>query len=107
MMELEKEIDSISMNGQLSVKNKIDHLGILKTRCCTIIDEAIENLKKDFTYCPHCKEYYKNSAWETKWITRTRLVCTNSLTGGYLDPYEYEEKTETVSVKECPRGHQI
>ncbi|MBQ8792347.1 MAG: hypothetical protein IJZ62_01880 [Clostridia bacterium] len=36
-----------------------------------------------------------------------KTVCTNPLTGGYLDPYEYEEQEVTEFCNVCPEGHEI
>lgn len=106
MSELQTDINKILTNGDLSAKEKIDKLEMLKASYAGSINAAISGIKAEFTFCPKCKEYYRNNTWATKWIERTHLVCTNP-NMGYLEKYEYEERTDTVSVKECPRGHQI
>lgn len=62
---------------------------------------------KDSKYCPICGKYYFKRECHIDSHQVIKTVCANPLTGGYLDPYEYEEE----SVKEyrwiCPEGHPI
>lgn len=64
-------------------------------------------LMEDCRYCRGCeKHYFKN---ELKLISREgiKTVCTNPLTGGYLDPYEYEEQKVREFCYMCPEGHEV
>ncbi len=70
------------------------------------INKAVEEVEKGYKYCPKCKEYYKEKAWDTEHKTEKRKVCT------YADPVqwtenEYEKKTCSVTYEICPMGHVI
>jgi hypothetical protein len=89
------------------VSEKQKALDRLLEKYKTEIEKAKKDLVIDYLYCPNCKDYYKKSAWETGKRAVKRVECTNPLTGGYLDDYEYEEVTETQYYYECPKGHKI
>ena len=70
------------------------------------IDDAIKEVEIGYRYCPKCKEYYKEMAWENKDKIEVRKVCT------HIDPVqwsenEYENKKCSVSYSICPIGHMI
>ena len=57
---------------------------------------------KDFCYCPKCRQEIclKNCKRET--IIEKVNRCVNPLTGGYLDPYIYEDVEEYIVSYSCP-----
>lgn len=65
------------------------------------------DLLKECKFCEKCKKYYfkKELHIDSRKVTKT--VCTNPLSGGYLDPYEYEEREVTEFCNICPEGHEI
>lgn len=70
------------------------------------VNEAIKEIEKGYKYCPQCKEYYKEKAWEKEEKQEIRKVCT------YTDPVEwqdneYENKKCFVEYSICPMGHMI
>lgn len=62
---------------------------------------------KDFCYCPTCRWEIclKHCKVESKIEKVTR--CVNQLTGGYLDPYIYEEEEEHIINFLCPNDETI
>ncbi len=78
----------------------------LKKKLNEEIDKAVEEVKKGYKYCPKCKEYYKEKAWETEHKTEKRKVCTfHSL--AEFDDDTYEDKICSVTYEICPMGHVI
>lgn len=70
------------------------------------IDDALEQIEKGYKYCPQCREYYKETAWEKENRTELRRICT------YADfvqwsENEYENKKYSVTYNVCPMGHKI
>ena len=71
------------------------------------ISKMIDDLDKDCRYCTTCgKHYFKKECHiDSRKVKKT--VCANPLTGGYLDPYEYEEQEVTEFCNICPEGHEM
>ena len=108
---VEEYYESILHNDNLSVKEKLktiyeQHIEIQKENDFHFksTKEAILN---DYLRCPMCEDYYKKSSF--KYSVGTEIVkrCTNSLTGGYLDAYEYEDVEECFKYAICPKGHKF
>ena len=95
--------EEILNDDTLSIQGKLDKLDALRGQ----IESQKKDLTQDYTYCPYCGEYYKNRAWTSGSRTVRKSICINSLTGGYLDDYEYEYRDVLEFYKECPVGHRI
>ena len=106
-MNITLEIDNILNNNSLSITDKLNKLDNLMIIFKHKIEETKNNLKRDYRYCNKCNEYYKLKAWDMGIHTVTYQKCTNPLTGGYLDDYEYEQVTEDETYFECPKGHRV
>lgn len=106
-MSFQNSIEKIINNDNFSVSEKQKELDKLLAEYKTKIEITKNELVKDYMFCTKCRDHYKKSAWETGVRTIKRIRCTNPLTGGYLDDYEYEEVEETEMYYECPKGHKI
>ena len=62
---------------------------------------------KDSRYRPACGKYYFKKECNIGSRKTKKMVCLNPLTGGYLDPYEYEEQEITEFCNICPEGHEM
>lgn len=102
---MRKEIEEILQKDHLSIKEKIQDLRAAQRAASKDFDIAIEELKKTVRRCQSCDDYYLLEAW--KFSTREATVsrCTNPLTGGYLDRYEYETVKVLQQCYTCPKGH--
>lgn len=84
-------------------QERIDILNAAIERATEMKNQVI----KDSRHCPTCGKYYfkKECHIDSRKVRKT--VCTNPLTGGYLDPYEYEEQEVTEFCNICPEGHEM
>lgn len=84
-------------------QERIDILNAAIERATRMKNQVI----KDSRYCSVCDKYYfkKECHIDSRKIKET--VCLNPLTGGYLDPYEYEEQEITEFYNICPEGHEM
>ena len=60
---------------------------------------------KDFIYCPTCGCEFCRTKCKREVYKKIQSVCTNPLTGGYLDDYEYEERKQVYMRTICPNNH--
>ena len=84
-------------------QERIDILQAAIDRATAMKDQVI----KDSKYCKICKKHYFKTKCGIDSRRVKKSVCTNPLTGGYLDPYEYEEQVVTEYCWKCPEGHEI
>lgn len=84
-------------------QERIDILNAAIERATEMKNDVIKNSR----YCETCKKYYfkKECRVDSRKVRKT--VCINPLTGGYLDPYEYEEQEVTEFCNICPEGHEM
>lgn len=100
-----EQIDKI-VNGSYKVTEKQNLLFKLQKDFNEEIAKAIEEVEKGYKYCPTCKEYYKEKAWETKYKMENRTVRTfHSL--AEFDDDKYEDKICSITYDICPMGHII
>ena len=96
------DLNAIFQNGPTDIQEQIDVLNN------TI--EAIKNIKTQLEstgyYCSECGRWYRQDDCSLREKSYTTLVCTNPFQG-YLDPYEYEERTVHEWYDVCPEGHSI
>ena len=57
----------------------------------------------EFLYCSKCNREIAPSKCITDLVRKKDEICTNWLTGGYLDEYEYKNVIDKYIVKKCPR----
>lgn len=57
---------------------------------------------EDFYYCPTCQQEIYRVKCKIKIVDKTKSVCVNPYTGGYLDRYRYEDRTEEYVEWYCP-----
>lgn len=100
-----REVDVI-VNGSYKVTEKQSMLNHLKKEFNEEIDKVIKEVTKGYKYCPECKEYYKEKAWDRDRKTEKRNVCTYR-DAGYGDDDTYEDKICSVTYEICPMGHII
>lgn len=105
-MIFQMNIEDIHNNGNLTIAEKLEQLNSLKLSYNELIEHTKETITKDYHYCEKCKDWYKRKAYDIGVRHRKELRCTNPLTGGYLDDYEYEEIIVEEMYHECPKGHQ-
>lgn len=96
------DLNAIFENGPTDIQEQID---VLEN---TI--NAIKNIKTQLEstayYCGKCGRWYRQDDCGLREKTYTTLVCINPFQG-YLDPYEYEERTVHEWYDICPEGHEI
>lgn len=71
------------------------------------IERMKTELSNDCYYCPTCRMRYFKKACHSNTRKVKKTVCLNPLTGGYLDPYEYEEREVLEWCNVCPEGHEL
>ena len=84
-------------------QERIDILNAAIERATEMKNDIIKNSR----YCGVCKKYYFKKICHIDSRKVIKEVCTNPLTGGYLDPYEYEKREVTEFCNICPEGHEI
>lgn len=99
-----KDVEEI-LAENISAKEKLEKLDDYLNKVNTFVAHEKVNIKKEYTYCPKCKDYYKNEYFKKFEREEIRSVRTNPWTGGYLDPYEYEDTKMYIKYEECPKGH--
>ena len=96
------DLNAIFENGPTDIQEQMD---VLEN---TI--NAIKNIKTQLEstayYCGKCGRWYRQDDCSLREKSYTTLVCTNPFQG-YLDPYEYEERTVHEWYDICPEGHEI
>jgi hypothetical protein len=101
---MKQRVVQILKQNNLSVKEKYDRIEKLQNEFNKYCGEAKRKLIAHYTYCPYCKTYYKNKAWEEEYFIDTQLI--------------YEENNYSISLskkiievpyirKTCPVGHII
>lgn len=96
------DLHEVFKNGPDDIQERMDVIantidGIMRIQ---------KQLQESGYWCSHCQRWYYQDDCSLHNETKTRLVCTNPFQG-YLDPYEYEERTETEWYDICPKGHKI
>lgn len=94
------------MNGSYKITEKQNMLYKLKQELNEEINKAVKEIEKGYKYCPKCKEYYKEKAWEIENKREKRNVRTfHSL--AEFDDDTYEDKMCSITYEICPIGHII
>ena len=100
-----KEIEDI-LNGNYKVTEKQKMILKLRKQFLNELENAANIITEGYKYCPECKEYYKEKAWETETKTERREVCTfSSLVDHDDDRWEY--KNCSVKYAICHMGHRF
>ena len=84
-------------------QERIDILNAAIERATKMKNQVIKNSR----YCEVCKKYYFKKICHIDSRKIIEEVCTNPLTGGYLDLYEYEKREVTEFCNICPEGHEM
>ena len=84
-------------------QERIDILNSAIERATAMKNDVIKNSK----YCEVCKKHYFKTNCHINSRRVVKEICVNPLTGGYLDPYEYEEQEVTEYCWVCPEGHEM
>ena len=92
------------VNGSYKVTEKQKLLMEYKDNINKQIADAIEEVEKGYKYCPQCREYYKNKAFETEHKKEERTICTYR-DAGYGDDDKYERLMCSIQYSVCPMGH--
>ncbi len=92
-----------AFQDHVSAQERIDILNAAIERATEMKNQVI----KDSKYCETCGKYFFKSQCGIISREVKKSVCTNPLTGGYLDPYEYEERVVTEYCWTCPEHHEI
>ena len=61
----------------------------------------------DFYYCPICQVERPPQSLVVEKTEKSIDVCTNLLTGGYLDKYEYKKEIRIIYNYKCPKCNYI
>lgn len=110
-MTIGEQYTDIAVDDNLSVKEKIEKFEelyeTLKKENIECLKSFREKVQEGYKWCPKCKDYYREQTfiYDTKEVLEEE--CTNRLTGGYLDPYEYRPVCHTYRYAICPKGHWI
>ena len=108
---IEKYYEAITNNEKLSAKEKLETLETLfeeiQKENKSYLKSAKENILNNYLQCPICEDYYDKSSYKYDVSTEIVKRCTNQLTGGYLDDYEYENAEECFKYAICPKGHRF
>lgn len=88
---------------QLSAQEQLDLLKQVSDGISHMKSELLEKCR----YCKTCEKHYFKTELNIDTRKTKKIVCINPLTGGYLDPYEYEEQEVTEFCYKCPEGHEI
>ena len=59
------------------------------------------------SWCGGCGRWYYKKDCNTKFFEEEKTTCINPLSGGYLEPYEYEKEIHIETATVCPKGHEI
>lgn len=108
-MTIEEQYTDIAVDDNLSVKEKIEKFEelyeIIKKENAECLDTFRTKIQEGYKWCPKCKDYYRENTFELAKKEVLEEECTNQLTGGYLDPYEYRPIYNTYLYYICPKGH--
>ena len=61
----------------------------------------------DFIYCPKCRQEIAPKKLIKKIKEEESERCTNPLTGGYLDKYEYAFYIDKYFILKCPNDDTV
>ena len=95
-------LEEIFKNGPEDIQERMD---IIANTVDAIIKVQNELQARGY-WCKSCGRWYYKDDCGMRSQRRTYTICTNPFQG-YLDDYEYEERTDTEYYDICPEGHQI
>lgn len=96
------DLNEVFKNGPQDIQERMDVI----TNTIDGIVKLQSELQALGYWCPHCQRWYYQDDCGLREKTYTKLICTNPFQG-YLDPYEYEERTVHDWYDICPDGHEI
>ena len=96
------DFEAIFQNGPTDIQEQLDVLN----NTIDAIEHMREKLEATGHYCSECRRWYRKDDCTLQEKSYTKLVCINPFQG-YLDPYEYEERTVHEWYDICPQGHEI
>ena len=97
------DVNKLFKGSSLSAQEQRDLLKEMLDEIC----KMIEDLDKQCLYCNTCGKYYFRKECCINFRKVTKNVCINPLAGGYLEPYEYDDREVTEFYNMCPKGHEI
>ncbi len=103
---IEKAFDIVKNNTDLSAKDKLEYYIAIRDMMGVIYKEKRREILNEYEYCKECDDYYKKKFFEDVVKEKEYEYCTNRLTGGYLDDYEYETRKDLFKYRVCPKGHE-
>lgn len=107
--DIELFYDTIMDDDNLSAKEKLKEIDNLYDyiQNCNVeaYDRCQEKISEKFEYCDKCKDWYRKDTYQKETKEYLEEECTNPLTGGYLDDYEYRDIYRTYECHICPKGH--
>ena len=103
---IEKAFDIIKNDSNLSAKDKLEDYTTIYDMTKIICAEKRREILNEYEYCKECDDYYKKKFFEDIVKEKEYQYCTNRLTGGYLDDYEYETRKDLFKYHVCPKGHE-
>ena len=108
---LKDEYQKIKDNKDLSIKEKLEAYEKLRDKIENKNEEYYDLFStitvEGYKYCDKCKDYYRENTFEHDLDEELESECTNPLTGGYLDAYEYRDVYRKYEYAICPKGHYI
>ena len=96
------DLNVIFQNGPTDIQDQIDALD----NTIKAIDHIREQVKSTGYYCKMCNRWYRKDDCGLVEEVETKMVCTNPF-NGYLDDYEYEERTQRLWFDACPQKHKL
>ena len=101
---MKQQVISILERKDLSIKEKFNEIDKLLNDFNQFCGEVKKRLTADYTYCPYCKTYYKNKAWEEEYFIDTQLIYEDT----YYSISPVKKIIEVPYIrKTCPVGHMV
>ena len=95
-------LEEVFKNGPQDIQERMDVIantidGIMRLQ---------SEVQAQGLWCPKCQRWYYKVDCGLVEEVETKLVCTNPF-NGYLDDYEYEERTDIEFWETCPNDHKL
>ena len=95
-------IEEVFKNGPSDIQERMDII----TNTIDGIMQLQAEVQAQGHWCPKCQRWYYKKDCGLVEEVETKTVCTNPF-NGYLDDYEYEERTQRLWFDACPQKHKL
>lgn len=108
---MKQDILNIVNTKELSVKEKYDKIGQIQNDFNQFCIDTRKDLTKGYIFCPYCKTFYKEKAWDIEEFIKEEERCDYGLSTEIDCLCSTALAYRTVQVpyirKICPVGHTI